>query len=301
MSTPTPPQQLDSATTVLLGADGGRYPAGNSVLVRGPETTVLVDPSVSLRERGGPGVDVDHVICSHAHEDHVVGLDGYAGARVHLHHDDVHGVRSLDGLMSIYGLSPEAEAEFRREVVEAFHFSPRPDASGFGDGHVFDLGGGVTVTALHLPGHTRGHAGLMIEPGGVLFLADVDLTGFGPYYGDVWSDLDQFVDTLAVVRDIEARWYVTFHQKGVIDGRERFLELLDAYEAVIPRRDGAMVDYLAEPRTVEEMAAHRFVYRPHVEAPFVEAVERRTAELHLARLARWGRVREVDPGRWQAT
>ena len=292
-------RHLDAATTVLVGQDAGRYPSGNPVLVRGADRTVLIDPSVTLHERGGAPAPIDHVICSHGHEDHVVGLDVYPRSRVWAHHDDVHALRSLDGLMSIYGLPDEADRVFRDEIVTAFHYAPRPDAEGFGDGHVFDLGGGVSATALHLPGHTRGHAGFVIEPGGVVYLADIDLTGFGPYYGDVWSDLDQFVDSLRIVRELDARWYVTFHQKGIIEGRAAFLALLDAFEAVIDRRDAEMVDFLAEPRTVEEMVARRFVYRPHVELPFADSVERRTAELHLARLERTGRIEAVDPGRWR--
>jgi hypothetical protein len=61
-----------------------------------------------------------------------------------------------------------------------------------------------------------------------------------------------------------ADWYVTFHHKGVIEGRERFVELLDGYTEVIQRRHAAMLEYLAEPHTIDEMVARRFVYRPHV-------------------------------------
>ncbi|MEM9038076.1 MAG: MBL fold metallo-hydrolase [Actinomycetota bacterium] len=290
-------RHLGGGTTVLVGTDGGRYPAGNSVVVQGADRTVLIDPSVSVHERGGSPVPIDHVVCSHGHEDHVVALDLYPSSRVWAHDDDVHALQSLDGLMAIYGMDGDADAAFRHEIVTEFHYSARPDAEGFGDGHVFDLGGGVSVTAIHLPGHTRGHAGFVIEPGGIVYLADIDLTGFGPYYGDVWSDLEQFVESLRIVRELDARWYVTYHQKGIVDGRETFLSMLDAYESVIPRRDAAMLEFLSEPRTLDEMVAHRFVYRPHVELTFADSVERRTAEMHLARLQRWGQV-AFDGDRW---
>jgi glyoxylase-like metal-dependent hydrolase (beta-lactamase superfamily II) len=130
----------------------------------------------------------------------------------------------MDGLMAVYGLEGRARQEFERVVVDEFHFAPRPDAEGFGDGHVFDLGG-VRVEAVHLPGHTRGHSGFRI--GEVFFLSDIDLTGFGPYYGDVWSDLEDFEESLDKVRDEEAEFYVTFHHKGIIEGR-----------AALDRRDG---------------------------------------------------------------
>ena len=48
--------------------------------------------------------------------------------------------------------------------------------------------------------------------------------------------------------------------------------------------------------TIADIVAHRLVYRPHVEAPYVGAVERRTAELHLERLMRADAVTEIEPG-----
>ena len=133
----------------------------------------------------------------------------------------------------------------------------------------------------------------------VFFLSDIDLTGFGPYYGDAWSDLEDFEASLSKVREEDADYYVTFHHKGVIEGREEFVRLLDAFTAVIDPRHRAMLDYLVEPHSLDEMAAHRFIYRPHVEMSFVDNVERRSAELHVARMLRRGEVAEVEPGRFQ--
>ncbi|MEQ9161553.1 MAG: hypothetical protein RLN74_02530, partial [Ilumatobacter fluminis] len=127
-----------------------------------------------------------------------------------------------------------------------------------------------------------------------------DLTGFGPYYGDVWSDLDQFDESLAAVRDEDAEYYVTFHHKGVIEGRERFLELLDTFHAVIPRRHEAMLEFLREPRTLDDMVAHRFVYRPHVDHTFADSVERRCASLHVQRMLERGEATEIAPGTYRA-
>jgi len=283
--------------TVLPGADGGRYPDGNSLLVRGSSATALIDPSLSIADAGDPPGGIDRILISHAHEDHLAGLGRYPHTPVHVHEDDGVGVQSLDGLMSIYGMAPEIERRWRQEVVERFHYAPRRDAITFRDGDVFDLGG-VTLHVVHLPGHTRGHSGFFIEPDGIMVLADVDLTGFGPYYGDAWSSIDDFERTLQRCRAIDARWYVTFHHKGVVDGRAAFLALLDEYEAVIPRRERALLAYLAEPHSLDEIVRRRFVYRPHVQLTFVDAVERRSAELHLARLLAAGAIREVEPGRW---
>ena len=205
----------------------------------------------------------------------------------------------IDGLMDVYGLSGQTRADFQAQILEEFHYAPRPDARGFSDGHRFELGG-VAVEAVHLPGHTRGHSGFRVD-GGVFFLSDIDLTGFGPYYGDVWSDLEDFEASLHKVREEEADVYVTFHHKGIIEGRSTFLTMIDSFTAVIDRRHQAMLAFLDEPRTVDDMVTHRFIYRPHVEHVFADSVERRSAEMHLARMQRRGEAHEVEPGRFQAS
>jgi len=292
-------RKLTDRVTVLEGMAQGAYPSGNSVLVQGASETFLIDPSIDVIARGGAPRPIDAVLNSHAHEDHMTGNGFFADARIHIHEADLPGATSLEGFMNIYGfVDPEKRASYEKTFVEEFHYTPRPDAQGFSDGDRFDLGG-LTIEAVHLPGHTRGHSGFRIE-GDVFFLSDIDLTGFGPYYGDAWSDLDDFEESLRRVRDEDAAYYVTFHQKGIIEGRENFVALLDKYAAVIDRRHGEMLAFLAEPRSLEDMVAHRFIYRPHVEMDIVDAVERRSAELHVARMLDRGEANELEPGCYRA-
>ena len=96
----------------------------------------------------------------------------------------------------------------------------------------------------------------------IVDLGDIDLTSFGPYYGDAWSSLADFERTLGEVRKLEARRYATFHHIGVLDGREPFLDRLDRFTAVIQSREQRLVEFLHEPRTLDAIVAHRFVYRP---------------------------------------
>lgn len=284
--------------TVLGGVRGGRYPHGNSLLVAGTEETLIVDPSLSLVGRAEVP-RADRVLNSHCHEDHVAGNHLYPDAPWLLPEADLPGIGSLDGLMAIYGFSPEIEAAFREVVVRDFHFQPRADALAFRDGEVFELGA-TRVRVLHAPGHTRGHSILHVEPEDVVYLGDIDLSSFGPYYGDAWSSLEDFERTLAAVRGIRARWYVTFHHIGVVEGNQAFVERLDRFVAVIATREARLLDFLATPRTMDDIVKHRFVYRPGDAVPFADDVERRSMGQHLERLVASGRVREVEPGRYVA-
>ncbi|MGY1593637.1 MBL fold metallo-hydrolase [Geodermatophilus sp. SYSU D00708] len=283
------------AVTVLGSPEAGRYPTGNSLLIRGTRGTVLVDPSLEVHRRGGVPGGVDLVAVSHGHEDHLAGLHLFPDSPVLAHPAEVGAVRSPDVLLAGFGMGPREAGAVAEGLRETFHLAERRDVSTFDDGDVLDLGG-RTVTVLHLPGHTAGHCGFLVEPDGFLFLGDVDLTSFGPYYGDLSSSLEDFEASMARLRDVEARWYGTSHHVGVVEGRPAFLAALDRFAAVIRRRDDVLRELLRQPRTLEDVVAHRLVYRPHVQLPLVDAVERRTARLHLERLVRLGAIVVTDDG-----
>jgi glyoxylase-like metal-dependent hydrolase (beta-lactamase superfamily II) len=291
---------LGPHVTLLGSPRGGKYPEGRPLLVAGRSERVVIDPSLALVGRAGGAPPADRVLNSHCHEDHVAGNHLYPEASWHLPVADLPGIASLEGLMAIYGFPGTAGTDFARVVVEQFHFTPRADAVGIADGDVFDLGG-VRVRAIHAPGHTRGHTLFHIEPDDVLYLGDIDLSSFGPYYGDAWSSLEDFERTLAMVRELDARWYATFHHIGVLDGPAAFRERLDRFAAVIARREAALLDFLAEAHSLDEIATHRFVYRPGDALSYADVVERRSMGQHVERLLAAGRVAETEPGRFRRT
>ena len=156
---------------------------------------------------------------------------------------------------------------------------------GLDDGHVVDLGD-VSVRLVHAPGHTAGHSVYLIESEGgrVVVTGDIDLSSFGPYYGDAASSLDDFETTLERVRAIAADQYVTFHHKGVVHGHEAFAVAIDAYATVIARRHQHLLQLLTHRRTFDELVQEGIVYRPGTRpAVFGESVERYTIGRHLDR------------------
>jgi len=289
---------------VLFGARGGRYPDGNSLLVAGDRETLIIDPALGVIPRLAELPRVHRVLNSHCHEDHIAGNHLFPNVPWHLHEADRPGITSLDAMMAIYGMDDAADAFFRQALEEQFHFTPRPDALPLHGGDRFDLGG-VTLEVVHTPGHTRGHCCFRIEwrehgqRRQLLYLGDIELTSFGPYYGDAWSDLGDFERSLAQVRSLEADWYATFHHIGVLEGQAAFLTRLDRFSAVIDQREARLLEYLREPRTLDEVVAHRFVYRPADLVPFADAVERRSMGQHIDRLLAAGRLREDPTGRYQ--
>ena len=153
---------LGSYCTVLLGIDNGKYPDANGLLIRGSKRTALIDPALGVAARGDRVPPVDLVLLSHCHEDHIPGLAYFPKAECWVHQADHYGLESIDRFMDLFGLQEPRRSDFARLCVEKFNYRPRPDALAFDDRHVWDLGG-VTIKAIHSPGHTAGHCFFLVE------------------------------------------------------------------------------------------------------------------------------------------
>jgi len=287
------------AVSVYPGEKSGKYPDGNQVMVRGADTLAAFDTPLVANRLGNELLDADLVVLGHVHEDHMAGLHRLRHAPLHVHEADVDAARSWEGLARHYGYAPNVLGGMKKKIEAEFHYAPRPDAQAYKDGAAWDLGGGVTVRAFHMPGHTSGHCVLLVEPGGIAFIGDIDLSSFGPYYGDATSSLAAFRRTLATVQDIPAKVWITSHHKGVITERETFLSLLKAFASRLDAREEAIASHLRQrPSTLAELVAHRFVYPRSLDDLYYADAERRTIEQHLEALAQGGRAVE-EAGRWR--
>ncbi|WP_396434227.1 MBL fold metallo-hydrolase [Limnohabitans sp.] len=288
------------AVSVHLGEKAGKYPDGNQLIVQGADTRVAFD-TPEVANRIGPELDkVDLVILGHVHEDHMAGLHRLPHARVQVHEADLAAAQSWDGMCQHYGYPAEVLEAMHAIVQKDFHYQPRPDATGYSDGALWDLGGGVRVRAQHLPGHTAGHCALVVESEGLAFIGDIDLSGFGPYYGDATSSLSDFRQTLKKVAELDARIWVTSHHKAVVTDRAQFLADLARFASKIDERSAQLLSYLQTPHSLHELVSRRLLYPPGYDVPFVPCAERRTIGMHLDELLATGQIAHHDHGRYVA-
>lgn len=287
------------AVRVYLGEKSGKYPDGNQVIVQGADGRVAFDTPLASLCIGADLEGVDAVILGHAHEDHTVSLGRLAGARLEVHEADLAAIQSWQGLCRHYGYPASVLEKMRPTLERDFSWAARPDATAYIDGALWELGGGVRVRAHHLPGHTSGHCALVVENEGLAFIGDIDLTGFGPYYGDATSDLKQFQRSLKQVKDLDARIWVTSHHRGVITDRTDFERALSRFASKIDERSAKLLAYLNDgPQTLDQLAARRLLYPAGYDLPFVEHVERRSVGLHLELLQQERLVLRLPNGLW---
>ena len=282
--------------SVYFGEKNGKYPDGNQVIVRGSDTRTAFDTPIVSNFIGEDFDVTELVVMGHVHEDHMAGLHRLPKAAVHVHESDLRAAQSWEGLAEHYGTAEERRPQMLEKFRREFYYAPRPDAVGYVDGAVWELGRS-RVRAYHMPGHTAGHTVLVVEPEGVAFIGDIDLSGFGPYYGDASSCLADFRRTLARLPEIPARVWVTSHHRGAYTDRERFLRDLAAFAGKLDEREQRLLQMLREsPKTLDQLVAGRLLYPQDYQELWVNEAERRTIAQHLEELLASGVVREDEGG-----
>ncbi|MBE2243357.1 MAG: MBL fold metallo-hydrolase [Burkholderiaceae bacterium] len=294
----TTPSATFGPVTVYFGDKQGKYPDGNLVVVRGRDATAVFDTPLVANRLPQVLAEADLCILGHVHEDHMAGLHRLQHVPLHVHEADVQAARSWEGLSRHYGYPPQVLSLVRQKIERQFAYLPRPDALAYADGQCWDLGG-VQVRAVHLPGHTAGHCALLVQPQGIAFIGDIDLSGFGPYYGDCTSSLADFRRSLARLAELPASVWITSHHKGVIRERADFDAKLRAFAARLDANAERLLQMLqAGPRTLDELVRQRLLYPPGYEELWIDAAEARSIAQHLDELQAAGRVHAQDDGRF---
>jgi len=227
---------------IIEGPNFGKYPYSNSLLV-GRSCLIDTGAGEALKD-----VRVDWILNSHWHEDHIAL--NRVGRRVAAHHLDAEAVQDYEEFKRRYALGDLVK------LFVNFEFG-RVDRT-FEDGDVFEFEG-IQVEVLHTPGHSAGHSCFVI--GSVMFLADVDLTPFGPWYGCLDCDVRDFVLSIEKIKNEVRKRGVSLaipsHGKPV-SGTEEILRRLDDYLAKIFERDRRIKELL---RSGEDPVGKGVIYK----------------------------------------
>jgi hydroxyacylglutathione hydrolase len=207
------------------------FQAGQSVahLIEVPSGLILVDAGSPGKEKkilseikrmGDQKLQL--IFITHAHFDHygsAAAIQRRTGAPIAIHEKDVEFMaRGETPLGSVRGRGkiaqvflPLAEALYRPEPTQADII--------FTEGHHF-AGTGPEVTAIHLPGHTPGSCGLLLEKK-IAFVGDLLSTRGQPhaqrYYATNWSQIATSLDRL---KSLKPEWVYTGHGRKPLSGQE---------------------------------------------------------------------------------
>lgn len=279
---------------VLLGAYGkGQVLTANTIVVAGPRPLVI-DPAGG-KERHDELAGRDPILLfTHYHADHRASENRYApDAETWAPAADASAVESFEDFVA--RVDSGDPGHFRRmieNIRNIYGIGERTVARRFGDGERIEAGE-TPIEIVALPGHTPGHSGIFFPELSLLHLTDIDLTPFGPWYGNDVSDIRSFRASLQKARQIECDWYFTSHIKAPLS-RERFERYLDRFEAHFTRREDQILEALAPggTKSLDELTHLGIVYTPKTLARLEHLAyfEKKHIRKHLEILADEGRV-----------
>jgi glyoxylase-like metal-dependent hydrolase (beta-lactamase superfamily II) len=226
------------------GENKGRFPRAHAFYVQ-DDVCALIDSGcgIAVLEAFKKEHPVDLVINSHCHPDHGAGNWVFDSQPLWVPDDgtDSHGqFLPLAQRLVEPGVLTETWKVF---VREAMGFQERIPTNHYAGGHIFDFGR-LQLTAIPTPGHTLDHTCFFDSAQGLLLSFDIDLTPYGPWYGNRESDLTAFRASLQRIRGLKPRIIVSSH-KEVISG-EAIPEELERFEAVFSVRSKKLLGLLSE-------------------------------------------------------
>jgi len=276
----------------IPGVNRGRYPYCNSVYIQGPG--IIIDPASDenrlreIRDREG----VSEVWLSHWHEDHFTYLDLFGDVPLRICRKDAPPLTDIEVLLDWYNPKQSHRDYWRKVIEDTFHYQPRLPASFLEEGDTIPLAN-VTVEIIGTPGHTPGHLSFLFREQSILFLGDYDMTSFGPWYGDLYSSIEETIDSLGRLKATPADIWFTGHDIGVFTDNEE--PLWQRYENVIYQREAKLLDLLTTPRSITEIVQSWLIYgKPREPLAFFEFGERALTVKHLERLLKNGLIEVVE-------
>jgi glyoxylase-like metal-dependent hydrolase (beta-lactamase superfamily II) len=295
---PAPERPLDFGPLRFIpGKKGGRYPYCHSLVLFGDETWV-VDPGSDKDYLGrlARTREVTRVFISHFHEDHQKYNYLFPQARFYVPAVEVAAFTSLEGIYALMGLEDSRFRQYWEEtLVREFHFRPLARLEPYQPGQRF-VNGGIVLEVVPASGHTPGHSAFYFPRQDLLYLADVDLSPFGPWYGDAASDLAAFETTLIRLENFRARTFLTAHEQGVFSPAEARAGLA-YFRQVIAAREATLLKVLREPQTLGQLVARRLIYGKIKDPAFVyDHMEAQMLKKHLERLLRRGIITRTPEG-----
>jgi glyoxylase-like metal-dependent hydrolase (beta-lactamase superfamily II) len=244
----------------IKGERDGRYPYSHSLLIN----DYLIDTGVSDRrlkklKRKYP---INNVLLSHWHEDHISGNNMLDEVKFFCHPKDKHIIEDLTKMDEFYGTSEMSTENLYNDLMEMLSMSNTKIDGLFEDNEILDLGNELQLKIIHTPGHSAGHCCFFELNSHIAFLADLDLTSFGPWYAGIDSSVMEFEESIKKLIDIDIDIAVTSH-KGLFTGKALIKEKLHEYLSKIYERDELILEQLSEktPRNVEDLANKNIIYK----------------------------------------
>ncbi len=281
------------------------FPYSNSLFIDDAEK-VIIDAGAGGRAYAQiPLEDIRLLLLTHSHFDHINGVSFFKHAKIMAGQeelaillDEAEYIKSVGyprwpELMGTPFQSRWEKVKLPQDIPAHLGFQPIDIDSVFVDGSVFATGA-TSFIAVHTPGHSPGHYAFFFPRERILFSGDLDLSMRGPWYGGESCDLDDLINSVRRLMSLKPQLLVTSHRRVIDSGID---ELFAQYLHIAFAREAKILKYIAEPRTIDEIAGQQIINEWDRNEYTLFAYKIMIIK-HLERLMRMGRAVKTADGRY---
>ncbi|MHA2224339.1 MAG: MBL fold metallo-hydrolase [Candidatus Hodarchaeales archaeon] len=255
----------------------------------------------------------DLLFFSHYHIDHIVGCRIFSKSRKAIHFSEKDALKNEKTFLDFCYQSTQTPYEYETWTQRFLEFLNYDGVSGWSDfaldavesinpKHSLHIGE-KSLELLHLPGHSPGHCGIYDPESLLLFIADIDMRSFGPWYG--WKNANltsyrksvNFLEGFVKAHDISV--IVPSHSSPM--DKQECLKRLSEFKKFFDKRNNLILDFIKNKKgvTLEEIVEQSFVHQGRKSDPqFInEVFERHHVEHHLEELLRENEI-QLDNDRF---
>lgn len=295
----------------IPGEDRCKFPYCTSLLID-DDVKVLIDPGAGLKTLTAlkQETSIDLVINTHYHFDHIAYNYLFDQARIIINEleapcfrerknlgallgmDEVYGPDWVDGWIARIADPATKQSPFSPQNRHEWWMSTSRVDGEYKWEEVMDFGR-TRMEVIGTPGHSKGFSCMNFPDHGVMYVADIDLTSFGPWYAGSDGDIDCFISSCEKLKAIDCEYFITGHEKGVLS-RKDFLADLDRFIEIIDQRDRKILSVLTRPLSLQEIVDQGLIYgsKYHVDA-WIYMWEFIMIKKHVRRMIRRGQINDL--------
>ena len=262
--------EIEPCVNLIQGLNDARFPEANTLFID-DEILTLVDAGSDLgqvtrtmKDLGHRLEDLDRILLTHFHIDHkghAEQLRQISDCEVMCHPLSVRGTSTFQGWAEEVGI--DDHPSFDEWIPLLLEWMPLLSSDYEITSHYQNMKpiscGEVELVPVHLPGHSKDHTCFGINGLETLFLVDIDLTRFGPFYGNVVGDIREFKNSINHVIDLSPKIGISSHLPNPLS--DNLQELLEEFLGVFDKREAEILKRISEGHnTIKKLAALPTIY-----------------------------------------
>lgn len=274
-------QKIVDHLFLVEGENKGKFPLSNAFLIQ-DKACALIDTGcgiTTLREIKEAYL-IDLIINSHGHPDHCAGNWVFLDVPLYAPREGEESHGNLHALSERFLGPGENAGAWRPWISNLMGFKDRSPTNFYSHGDVFDFGT-LKLEAVHTPGHTCDHYCFMDKTHRILLSFDIDLTEFGPWYGNLESSLKQFRRSFEIIRDLEPSVIASGHAAPV---SQQIKETIFKYSRILDKRNESLLKLITPGIEKADLIREAPIYGRTFDFEVMNFFEKRMIELHLEEL-----------------